>query len=275
MSNKHFTLPPLGTGTVTTGHGHNAVTTDFSAFLTLGTADAVVVDNEANVLITGVDANDSISEVGAGATILLGNGRDTVSDSGGSAIIVLGDGNDRVSIGGDGNLISLGNGNDTVLATGTGNTIQVGNGNNVIAVGAGWNASAVTTSDLVGLGSGANMVFLNGSGNTVTQGGGNDWIDANGANNTFVLAAGGSLVVDDFSLTNGDKLDLSQILAGTAVLPDMSNLASFVKLTTQGHGECANTVLTVSGSSGSEVVTLLGAGKLTLAALEANSLKLS
>ncbi len=132
--------------------------------------------------------------------------------------------------------------------------------------------SNLVTKDTITLGGGTNLVFLGGSGNTVDDGSGNDTIIGNRVgNHTFVTnAAGGTETILGFTPTNGDKLDLSQLLAGTDVAVDGSNLASFVTLTQQQDGwqrAATDTVLSVKGTTASASITLLNTGTLTLSSL--------
>jgi len=303
------TTPASGTGTLTTGHGTNKVTTTVTTPITLTLANSRLVDNEANAVITGADLRFSVTEIGAGATITLGNGNDSVSVSGGTAAVTLGNGNDEISlvgntntlvagngrdevtVNGTGNSVTLGNGNNEVAlsSTGTGNSVTLGNGNNEVTIGAGndggceHHASATpttvpVTTDTLTLGSGNNHVFLRSSGNTVNEGTGVTTIDASsGINNRFVLAAGGTSTITGFTLTNGDTLDLTKVLADVSLAHDLSNLSSYVSLTSvvdAKHSAWTDTVLTITNGTASSTVTLLNTGTITLANLQTASLVL-
>lgn len=279
-------LPPIpviaaGTGSLTTGHGSGKVTVPATAPIVLPAANALLLDNETNAVITGGNFNDRIYEQGSGATITLGNGNDEVHDSGGTATVTLGNGNDRVDVGGNGNIVTVGNGNDRIAAAGSGNSISVGNGDDVIAIGVKLcqGNTIPVTADTINLGAGSAKLLLGGSGNTVNLGTGTAEIYAPGANNNvFALnAGGGALEVHGFRLTNGDVLDLSHILAGVSLAHDLSNLGSFIALTSAPdptNARCIDTTLTITGSAGIAVVTLDNSGKLTLAGLEKASLLL-
>ena len=129
------------------------------------------------------------------------------------------------------------------------------------------------------LGNGTNAVFLGGSGNTIYDGSGTDTINgaASGNNTLVVNAAGGTVTVGGFSLTNGDVLNLTSILAGVALTADLSNLGLFVALASETdphHSSWTDTVLTIKGTGGTATVTLLNTGSLSLAGLETASLVL-
>ena len=241
-------FPGLNHGTVAAGSGKltNIVgtvktTTTVTAPIVLPTGNNILIDNEPDAVIVGGDGNQRITELGTNASITLGNG------------------------------------NDIVNVMGAGATIVVGNGNNEITLGApshpmhGGTASAIATitADTLRLGNGTNKVFIGGSGNTIYDGSGTDtFMGAESGNNTFVLNAnGGTETVGGFSLTNGDKIDLSAILAGTGVTA--ATLANSVTLATTPdacHAGWTDTVLTVHGAS-TATMTLLNSGTLTLSGM--------
>jgi len=293
-----------GSGELITGKGKNRTTTPVTTPIVLGNGNHHLVDNETNAVITGGDGNNIIAEAGTGASITLGNGNNAITDKGGTATIVTGNGDQAIDLGGTGNSVTIGNtaggkwdvtaidvgagsgtvvagnGNMAISAGGANNTITVGKGNDVITLNPAplplpWGTTSAVipvTSDIVNLGSGANLVFIGGSGNTINAGGGTDTIaEGPGINNTVVLGAtGGSEIIAAFSPTKGDTLDLTKVLAGVTLTPDLSNLGSYVSIASKSlghHGNVTDTVLTITGSGGSDTVTLLNAGTVTLASL--------
>ena len=93
-----------------------------------------------------------------------------------------------------------------------------------------------------------------------------------GAQGTDLLIRAGTDFVQNFSLSQGDKLDLTQILAGAPLAHDLANLSSFVKVlgygqNDPGFGPGTKTSLEVTGPHDSAVVNLEGVGKLDLADL--------
>lgn len=297
-----------GSGLLTTGSGAGKTVTTVTSPIALGDGNHKLIDNESNAVITGGNGDNRITELGAGATITLGNGGLTVTDLGGTATVTTGTGDQRIILGGAGNTVTVGathggandvtfiqagignatvmagDGNMVIAAGGANNAITAGNGNDVFLLGGNefghgegrfhQGGTIPATSDHLNLGNGSNWVFLSGSGNTIADGTGNDTIfGAQGGNDTFVLnAAGGTLTVGGFNLTNGDSIDLSKILAGLPV--DQTTIANYVSLTTQADSRRpsqTDTTLTVTGSGGTDTITLLNTGTITLAGLSAHS----
>jgi len=86
------------------------------------------------------------------------------------------------------------------------------------------------------------------------------------AGREFLLHAGNN-VVQGFNLTDGDKLDLRQLLAGAPLAHDLANIGEFVRVLDEGQnhaGVGGGTRLEIAGPGGSAVVTLQGSGKLQL-----------
>lgn len=110
-----------------------------------------------------------------------------------------------------------------------------------------------------------------GNGNTIYDGSGTDTVSGAGAgNNTFVLnAAGGTLAIDGFSLTNGDTIDLTSILSGVSASAITADPSAYLALTVvaQTHHSAAYDVLTVTGAGGTASVTLLNAGSVGVSTL--------
>ena len=210
-----------------------------------------------------------------------------------NATITGGDSRYAVTEFGSNDSINLGNGNDVVTAIGSGETISLGNGNDVVTVSAMPSLSSLLslfthagptvapiTADTISLGSGTDMVFLNGSGNTINLGAGSDSITAmaGAAQNDFVLnAAGGHATITGFSTSNGDTLDLSQILAGLGVGSNPAALSNYVSVSPMvdaKHASWTDSVVSISNGAASAQVTLLNSGTLTLANLQSASLVL-
>jgi hypothetical protein len=87
-----------------------------------------------------------------------------------------------------------------------------------------------------------------------------------------VRVQAGTDFVKNFDLARGDKLDLTQILAGAPLAHDLANLGNFVKVlgygsNDPGFGAGTKTSLEVTGPHGSAVVNLEGVGRLELSDL--------
>ena len=237
------------------------------------TALHVVLDNVDEMLthvgggtIVGGDSSYSLTLLGSGEAVTLGNGTDSVIGSLSSSSV------------------TVGNGNDTVSLRGTHNTITVGSGQNSITVNGTTPPPLTTgvaqvTTDTLNLGSGTNMVFLPSSGNTVNAGSGTTTVHAaGGLDNIFAPAAsGGSLSIDGFTAASGDMLDLTRILAGAPLAPDLSNLSSYVSFATAADATQPggiDAILTITGAGGTGVVTLLNTDLTTLSALSGSNMVL-
>ena len=76
-------------------------------------------------------------------------------------------------------------------------------------------------------------------------------------------------VSENFSVLQGDKLDLTKILAGAHLAHDLSNLSQFVKVlgyssNDPGFGPGTKTTLEIVGPNGTGIVNLENSGKLNL-----------
>ena len=91
--------------------------------------------------------------------------------------------------------------------------------------------------------SGNHMVFIDGTGDTVALTGGVDTITGNGSGNTILLPAAGTGSVDVYGsvFSNGDTIDLKQLLAATSWNGQEYRLSRYLVMTTSGAG--ANAVL--------------------------------
>ena len=84
-----------------------------------------------------------------------------------------------------------------------------------------------------------------------------------------VTVRAGTGFFQNFGLDQGDRLDLTQILAGAPLAADLTNLGDFVKVLGHGDhepgfGSGTKTSLMITGPGGTAVVHLESAGKLDL-----------
>jgi Ca2+-binding RTX toxin-like protein len=288
------TPPQTVTSPASLGDGNfNVTNAEANASITLGNGNSTVVETAAGASITVGNGNDRIFDSGGSATVQGGTGDMQVRLAGtgnkvtlagnaggaqdlttvvagqGSSTVAVGAGNAIAVAGGGGNTISLGAGLGAVEVGGSGNTVTTGSGTHLV-VADGW--PTAVTKDTINLGAGSNLVFLGGSGNTVNDGSGTDTIvGARAGSDTFVAnAAGGTDTIYGFSLTNGDVLDLSQVLAGAGVASDLSNLGSFVtaaSVTDAWNSRWTDTVLTVKGAAATATLTLVNSGTVAVADL--------
>ncbi len=102
-----------------------------------------------------------------------------------------------------------------------------------------------------------------------------------GATDDPLAVQPGTNVSENFSVLQGDKLDLTKILAGAPLTADLSNLSQFVKVlghssNDPGFGPGTKTTLEIAGPHGTGIVNLENSGKLGLKdLLSHNSLILS
>lgn len=97
-------------------------------------------------------------------------------------------------------------------------------------------------------------------------------------NETFMIGNGANALIENFSIANGDTLDMRALLNGASLAADLSNLGSFVSITgtkADPFGNGTDTNVSVSGPGGSASLSLQGSGAVTLSQLEnGNALKL-
>ncbi|SDT61074.1 hypothetical protein [Bradyrhizobium canariense] len=211
------------------------------------------------------DIDPNAHLVGGFDTIVVGNGSDSITALAGISTIVAGNGNDQILIGGSYNTVVAGNGADHVVGLNVDHsTIALGNGGCTVSLtGAGCNT--VTT------GSGNDVISLSGIGNWVDAGAATTFntIFGGAGKDTFVLAPSGSGMdkIYNFSLFDGDQLDLQNALSGTHWDGKVGDLSHF--LTTEVVG--GNTFLECTTASGgtATVAELMGT-HYSLAMLEAH-----
>jgi hypothetical protein len=199
---------------------------------------------------------------GFGVTEVAPAGGFYVTGDASDSSLTLGNGNQYVTLTGTNDTIVTGTGNDTIGLSGFGNTITVGAGASYITAG--------SSSDTVHAAGGGVHIYAYG-GNNLLDGGGLSFLNTDGsANNKFVLnsAGQGLTTISGFNTANSNILDLQRTLAGTNILPDLSNLASFITAVTAS----GNTTLYVDPTGGSGTPTafaVLSGVQTTVAALQA------
>jgi hypothetical protein len=84
---------------------------------------------------------------------------------------------------------------------------------------------------------------------------------------TFLIGSAATETINDFSLGDGDKLDLSVLLAGAPLTHDLSNLGSFLNVTGQSgdeYGGGTSTTLAVNGPAGAASLVLVSTGSISV-----------
>ncbi|MEO0659445.1 MAG: hypothetical protein AAFY74_18535 [Pseudomonadota bacterium] len=189
-----------------------------------GAGNDIIQGGSGNDTLWGSSGNDNIAGqqnndlIGAGAnrdTVNGGAGNDTVYGGGGQDQVDGGDDSDIVGGGEGTDVVNGGSGNDTLWGQGGTDTLNGGKGNDDIAGGG--------QGDLL-IGQQGNDTLNGGYGNDTLSGGAdNDTLNGNFGNDimtgglgadTFVFDDGGAKTVTDFSLAEGDILQLDDALWG-------------------------------------------------------------
>jgi hypothetical protein len=231
-----------------------------------------------NTAISLGNGNDAISVGGYYDTVTLGNGNDSIAGPQGDATVTIGTGSDNVSLGGYDNSVHAGsttgtdvinaglgdaviiggNGNFTITAGGYGDNVTLGNGTDVVTGMQG--LANITT------GAGNDTIVLSGYGSTVNAGGGMNFITGGQGNDTFFLptANTGLDTITNFSLTNGDSLNLTQALTTSGWNFQSSTLGDYLKVTEVG----SNAMIGIAvGGNVTNIAELIGVSSLTTAKL--------
>ena len=233
-------------------------------------ASSITLRGDAGSLMLGQGAS-TVNVVGSGTRIACGGtlGADVVNISitgQSETILASDDGNFVITqTGGSGNKVVLLDGNNTVTLSGYYNTVTVGTGSNVITLGGGIAGGAV-----VHAGDGDDIISVSGSRNLIDGGAGNNLLIGGAGNDTFILHGAGQGLdrIAGFGLRNGDMLDMTRTLAGTAIAADLTNIGRFVSAVTAG-GSTTLYVDPTGGRGAADAFAVLQGVSTTLAALVA------
>jgi Ca2+-binding RTX toxin-like protein len=259
----------------------------FNESLTLDGKNYTVSGSQGNATITAGNGNDTINAGGYNNTITLGSGSDSVTGPQGNTVVTAGGGNNNINVSGFNDTITLGNGNNTITGPQGSTAVTVGSGNNTIALqGSGNTITTVSGNNTIAAGAGndtvntesANdVVTLSGWGNLITGGSGADSF-IGGSGNTYQVSSAsstGNMEVKDFSLNNGDVLDLSKVLTQAGWNQAATTLAGFLKVSEVGTNTVIGVDPTGSGGNFHTVATLDGLGVSSLSMLQSrNSINL-
>jgi hypothetical protein len=155
-------------------------------------------------------------------------------------------------------LIFIGGTGDTLTATGGTETVQAFQGGNKITTGAG-----------------NDKIYYAGSNNVVNAGSGNNTLYDSGTNNTIVLPGAHHGYDDIYAnmMTNGDRFDLSGLLASTNWNGSTSTIGNYLSVTQSGTGTVIHVDPSgVAGGASYVVATLEAAGPVSLGTLLAHSM---
>lgn len=223
-----------GNNTVTTGAGHDKIITGSGA-------DNVTSGDGNNIICTGA-GNDNITD---------GNGNSTIWSAAGNDIVRAGDGNKTIYAGGGNDYVSVGKGSNAIFGEGGDDKLYGGAGNDTLDGGAGKN------------------VLSGGAGNDVLISSGTDYLTGGTGSDTFVFKSvnAGVTNVTDFSLAQGDQLDLSNLLQ--VYNPGHDSINDFVIFTTSGKNTFLSVDLDGAGTaySAQKIAYITGVSNLDAGAL--------
>lgn len=245
----------------------------------MGTANSFTFLNGGTFCESGVGASDVV--IGNGVTSWLNLAGQTIRATGSSNVITTNI-NANVAMLGDRNTIGAGSGS-TISLNGTSqvvygsnllvslatNTTAAINGSGGSIVICGTNIAVTASHEAVATRSGSSFSLI-GSGDTVDLvanskallGGVTKLGFITGmTGHNSIIANPGSQIVSGFNIANGDRLDLTQILAGAAA--SETTLSKYVKTTWSNF----DTTLTITGPRGSDSVTLSHVGAVSLQSL--------
>lgn len=91
-------------------------------------------------------------------------------------------------------------------------------------------------------------------------------------NETFMIAAGADTTIWDFSPAASDRLNLTSLLAGAPLAPDLTNLGAYVSITGQSSDPIGdwNSTLAVNGPGGAASLVLHGTAAISVLDLLSN-----
>jgi len=205
------------------------------------------LENSAGATSVGTVAINDVTPAGAfvGTTgndvLTSGSHNDILIGLGGNDTISGGSGNDVLYGGQGGSILNGDSGNDTLYALSGNNTLNGGDDNDMLYGGAGADSLS---------GGNGNDTMVTGAGAETLAGG-------KGVDNFVFTVVNTEDVITDFSISGGEKIDISQLLPDYN--PQTGNLSDFVQVTQQG----ANTILSVDVDG-----TVNGVNFVTVATLE-------
>ncbi len=197
-------------------------------------------------------ATDGITLTGGLDTVVVGNGNDVIRATAGLSTVRAGNGADEITLGGSYDVVSAGNGGDCVRGTVNHAAVQLGNGGNQVMLS----------------GSGCNVIETGAGDDVIRLSGTDNWVDAGAApsmniiyggagDDTFVttLPGQGYDRIYNFTLDNGDQLELSKALCAAGWNGRIADLGCSLQATT----DAGNTWITVAGAcAGAPVAELMG-----------------
>jgi protocatechuate 3,4-dioxygenase beta subunit len=249
LDDKNYTVSgSQGNATITAGNGNDTINAGgYNNAITLGSGNNTVTGPQGNTVVTAGGGNNNINVSGFNDTITLGNGNNTITGPQGSTAVTVGSGNNTIALQGSGNTITTVSGNNTITAGAGNDTVNTESANDVVTL-SGW-------SNLITGGSGVDS-FIGGSGNTYQ---------------VSSVSSTGNLELKDFSLNNGDVLDLSKVLTQAGWNQAATTLGGFLKVSEVGTNTLIGVDPTGSGGNFHTVATLDGLGVSSLGMLQSHN----
>jgi hypothetical protein len=228
---------------------------------------------------------DSVTVTGTSTAVWIGGNGTTASNANDDQINLAQGGvvtefdNSRVDVFGSGVTVNAGNA-DLLGVTGSADVVTITGSATAVWIGGNGQTASTANTDQITLTQGGvvtefanSRVTLSGNGVNVNLGINDDLgvITGSGTigfissaqDQLEMVASAGSQTVTGFNMAHGDQIDLSQLLSGVSLAPDLSNLASYISLSSNGP----DTILSLGGYGGSDSVVLAGVSGQTLQSL--------
>ncbi len=213
----------------------NGATDTATVSLTIGLPSGAVTGTDNRDNLHGTNGDDVIFGMGGNDNIQGGNGNDTLDGGAGNDVLQGGNGNDILRSGDGNDNLQGGNDNDMLFGGSGKDILDGGNGDDVITAGAGNNTrlSGDNGNDTLVAGAGTD-VLLGGNGNDLlVAGSGADTLNGGNGADVFKLTdVHGTANIQDFSVKQGDIIDISNLLHGA----NIGNFSEFVEATAAPRG---------------------------------------
>lgn len=238
------TVTIFGTADVVNGSASTLYANSGSSIAVNGDTDVVAAIAGSSITFNGTNeevyGSGGIVTLGADASVGFGGGTNNIVNNvftgssvnlaGGAAATINGNAG-QIDVSGTNIAITTSNENVTTVA---GSSFTLTGGDDTIVLAS---SSSMNLSGSEGLG------FLAGAEDSLT-----------------IQANPGTQTVSGFNPANGDQIDLSKILAGVSVTPDLGNLGNYLAVSASG----SNTSLVISTPNFHDTVLLTGVGALSL-----------
>jgi plastocyanin len=238
------TITIFGTGDVVNGANTTLYGNGGSSITLNGNNDVVAAIAGSSITLNGINeevyGSDGTVDLGTNASVDLGGGTSNVVNNvvigsavnlaGGAAATINGNGG-QVDV--SGTNIAITTSNETITTVASSSFTLAGSDDTIVLA----SSSSMNISGSEGLG------FIVGAEDSLT-----------------IQANQGTQTVSGFNPANGDQIDLSQILAGVSLTPDLGNIGNYLSVAHSG----SNTALVIAAPNFHDTVLLTGVGALSL-----------